>query len=130
MALSAPAAILGWLGLIALLSVGLGATMSQIHEWLPALFPEQASYPWIDALTTVASLVAMWLMARKRIESWIIWISVDCISIWMYFVKGVLFVSLLYVVLTVLAVAGLVGWLRAGRQQPVAASQAGALPEV
>ena len=52
----------------------------------------------------------MWLMARQHIESWIYWIVVDVIGIWLYFVKDVRFISLLYVVLLVLAIRGLVDW--------------------
>ena len=49
----------------------------------------------------------MWLMARKRIESWFYWIIVDMIGIWLYFVKDVKFVALLYVILLALAFNGL-----------------------
>jgi hypothetical protein len=41
-----------------------------IHTILPAIFTEQASFPYLDALTTVMSFTAMWLIAHKRIESW------------------------------------------------------------
>lgn len=105
--------IMGWVTVTIIMSLSLGLVMSQIHLWQPSLFPESASYPLIDALTTVMSLVAMWLMVRKRIESWVFWIIVDLISIWLYFVKGVLFVSLLYVVLLALAIVGFIGWTRA-----------------
>lgn len=54
------------------------------------------------------SLVAMWLIARKRVESWYYWIVVDIIGIALYFVKDVRPISLLYVVLLVLAIKGLV----------------------
>jgi nicotinamide mononucleotide transporter len=62
------------------------------------------------------SLVAMWLMARKHIESWIYWIVVDVFGIWLYFVKDVKFISLLYVVLPALAIKGFVDWTRARRR--------------
>lgn len=94
------------------LSVAVGAAMTRVHVWSPTLFPAPADYPWIDATTTVASFVAMALMARRRIESWVLWIAVDVVGIWLYHVKDVRFVSLLYVVLLVLAVSGLVGWHR------------------
>jgi len=103
-------AMVTWLIVTATFSVVLGAIMSRVHGWAPGVFPEAASYPYLDALTTVMSLVAMWLMARKHIESWIYWIVVDVIGIWLYFVKDVRFISLLYVVLLVLAVRGLFDW--------------------
>jgi nicotinamide mononucleotide transporter len=102
--------MVAWLVITAAFSLVLGAIMSHVHEWAPGVFPEAASYPYLDALTTVMSLVAMWLMARKHIESWIYWIVVDVIGIGLNFVKDVRFISLLYVVLLVLAIRGLFDW--------------------
>ncbi len=91
-----------------------GVLMSRAHLLLPRLFPEPASFPYLDALTTVMSLVAMWLMVRKRTESWVYWIVVDVIGIGLYYVKAVKFVALLYVLLLAMALRGLVSWVRAG----------------
>ncbi len=101
-----------WVLLTVLFGVVLGAFMSQAHTRLPAFFPEAASYPYLDALTTIMSFTAMWLMARRRIESWIYWIVVDAIGIGLYYAKSVKFVALLYVVLLFLAVKGFVSWLK------------------
>ena len=109
-------AMVTWLIVTAALSVALAAVMSHVQEWAPGVFPEAASYPYLDALTTVMSLVAMWLMARKHIESWVYWIVVDVIGIWLYLVKDVRFISLLYVVLLALTIRGLVDWRSAGRR--------------
>ena len=113
-AFSPPRAIAVWIALTLVLSAGLGLAMTRVHEWAPRLFLEPASYPFLDALTTVMSFVAMWLLARKRVESWVYWIVVDVIGIWLYFVKDVKFISLLYVMLLVLAVRGFVGWRQGG----------------
>ncbi len=94
------------------LGLALGGVISQIHLWLPQLFPEAASFPWLDAVTTVMSFTAMALMAMKRIESWWYWIAVDVIAIALYYVKEVRFLSLLYVVLLGMAIAGLRSWHR------------------
>lgn len=101
----------------ALLSLAFGAATGRLHVWMPELFPEAASYSYVDAATTVMSFTAMWLMARKRIESWIYWIVVDVVGIWLYFVKNIRFVSLLYVVLLALAVRGLGEWRRAAQEE-------------
>ncbi|MEH1950370.1 MAG: nicotinamide riboside transporter PnuC [Nostoc sp.] len=95
------------------ISFAIGALMSQIHIILPAIFPEQASFPYLDALTTVMSFTAMWLMTHKRIESWYYWIVVDIIGIWLYDIKGVKFIALLYVILLLMAINGLISWLKA-----------------
>ncbi|MEH2005412.1 nicotinamide riboside transporter PnuC [Nostoc sp.] len=91
----------------------MGALMSQIHTILPAIFPDKASFPYLDALTTIMSFTAMWLMTHKRIESWYYWIVVDIIGIWLYEIKGVKFIALLYVILLLMAINGLISWLKA-----------------
>jgi nicotinamide mononucleotide transporter len=116
MSYSSGRAVIASLLVTAALTVALGATMSRVHAWAPEAFPEAASYPYLDALTTVMSLVAMWLMARKHVESWIYWIVVDLIGVWLYFVKDVRLISLLYTVLLILAVRGLISWNRARTQ--------------
>ncbi|MEI7990689.1 MAG: nicotinamide riboside transporter PnuC [Chloroflexota bacterium] len=99
-----------WIAVTAVVSILTGILMSRIHILLPGIFPEAASFPYLDALTTIMSFSAMWLMAQKKTESWIYWIIVDVIGIWLYFVKDVKFISLLYVILLVLAVNGLRTW--------------------
>ncbi len=97
------------------LSIVAGNLVSQVHLLWPAVFPEPASFPFLDALTTVMSFVAMWLMARQRVESWIYWVVVDVIGIGLYYAKEVKFIALLYVILLVLAIKGLLAWHRAAR---------------
>lgn len=116
---STPGVLGVWVGVIVVASALLGFALTQIHLWLPGLFPSPASLPWLDALTTVMSFVAMWLMVRKRIEAWIYWIIVDVIGIGLYWFKDVRFISLLYVVLLVLASRGLWQWLAASRSASV-----------
>ncbi|MCB0657157.1 MAG: nicotinamide mononucleotide transporter [Saprospiraceae bacterium] len=69
-----------------------------------------ASYPYPDAFTTVASLVAQYLIARKRIENWLIWIVVDVVAIVIYGFKGIWVTSGLYLVYLVLSVLGFLEW--------------------
>jgi nicotinamide mononucleotide transporter len=52
----------------------------------------------------------MWLMARKKVESWIWWIITNIASIPLYFIKGYTFTSVQFLVLLVLAIAGLKSW--------------------
>jgi nicotinamide mononucleotide transporter len=104
-----------------LLALALGGLMSRIDQIAPALFPQPAAFPYLDALTTIMSFSAMWLMAQKRLESWIYWIIVDVIGIGLYYVQGVRFLALLYAILLVLAINGLLGWLRTARNAPALA---------
>jgi len=107
---SAGRAIGAWIGVTVAAGAGLGLVMSRIHLWLPLLFPEPASFPYLDALTTVASFVAMFLLTRRRAESWVYWILVDIAAIWLYWVKGLRFIAAQYVFLLVMAVYGLWRW--------------------
>jgi nicotinamide mononucleotide transporter len=68
--------------------------------------------PYIDSLTTAIFLVGMLLMALKRIENWIYWIIGDIISVPLYFVKGLVFTSFQYLVFLIIAIAGLIAWMR------------------
>jgi len=90
--------------------VGFGFFLINADSILPKVFTEPASYPMIDAITTVASLVAMWLLSKKKVESWIYWIVVDAVAIWLYFIKDVKFLSLLYVILLGIAIKGYLTW--------------------
>lgn len=84
-----------------------------------------AAYPWWDAGIAAASVAAQVLQARRRIESWWLWIAVDVVSVPLYAVKGLWFTTALYVVLLVISVAGLIDWRRAlGRQAHVAGAEA------
>lgn len=112
---SRPKALMTSVIITVVATLAAGAFMSRIHEIFPALFPEKASLPWLDALTTVMSFTAMLLMVWRRIESWIYWIIVDVIGIGLYFVKDVKFVALLYGVLLILAIRGYLLWTRAGK---------------
>jgi nicotinamide mononucleotide transporter len=54
----------------------------------------------------------MWLMARKKVESWWWWIVTNIASVPLYYVKGLAFTSVYYIVLLVMAVFGLLEWQR------------------
>jgi nicotinamide mononucleotide transporter len=83
-----------------------------LSVWLPKYFPEPVSYPVLDAATTVMSFIAQWLLVRKKVESWVLWILVDIIGIWLYWVKGVKLVSIEYVFFLIMASYGLYNWLK------------------
>lgn len=85
---------------------------THLTVWLPAYFTVAASYPFLDAFTTSMSFVAQWLLARKKIESWVLWIIVDAIGVWLYWAKGVKFISLEYGLFFIIASVGLYKWIR------------------
>lgn len=106
---------LSWRGKTVWLSVVISGTL--IWGYLMANFTD-AAVPCGDAFTTVASLVAQWLMTRKRLESWFFWISVDVVAIGIYWYKGLLLTSGLYAIFLILATAGLIEWKKSLQVQP------------
>jgi nicotinamide mononucleotide transporter len=65
---------------------------------------------YVDTLVTGIFFVGMWLMARRKVENWILWILGDVISIPMYFAKGYTFTSIQYFIFTIIAVFGYIEW--------------------
>lgn len=78
-------------------------------SYLKQLFFEGA-IPWADALAAATAFTGMWLMTRKKVESWYWWIATNLCSIPLYFVKGLVVTSLYYFILLFLAFAGLADW--------------------
>ncbi|SDL00474.1 nicotinamide mononucleotide transporter [Catalinimonas alkaloidigena] len=88
----------------------LGAAMQRVHVWLPQWFVQPAAYPWADAFTTSASVVATVLLARKRLEAWVLWVLVDAVSCVLYFQKEIRLMALEYVIFLLIALYGGVQW--------------------
>ena len=65
---------------------------------------------YIDTLTTAIFFVAMWLMARRKIESWTFWFIGDIITIPLYFYKGLTISSFQYLIFSILAILGYISW--------------------
>lgn len=88
----------------------IGYLMSNIHIYAPNLFPEPAAYPYPDAFTTAASIIAMIMLSRKQIENWILWIIVDIVAIYLYYLKDILFVAIEYVIFLIICIFGYMNW--------------------
>ena len=71
-----------------------------------------AALPWLDALLTTTSLVAQWMMTRKILENWVLWIVVDVVYVPMFISQHLYATAMLYAAFLVLAVTGVVEWRR------------------
>jgi nicotinamide mononucleotide transporter len=85
--------------------------------------------PALDAITTGLSVVAQWLLMRRFIENWYIWIVADIIYVPMYFSRGLTLTAVLYAIFLLMCVRGLIEWRAIARRQqterdlPIAVAQ-------
>lgn len=68
--------------------------------------------PWADAFASATAYTGMWLMAKKKVESWWWWIATNIASIPLFFIKSLVFTSFQYLLLLMLAIAGLYSWMQ------------------
>lgn len=99
-----------WVFGIVAVSIVLGWVTANLHIWATVFFPEPADLPYLDAATTTMAFAAQFLMIRRKLECWYLWILVDIIAIGLYWYKGVPFVALLYVLFLVNACYGWWSW--------------------
>jgi nicotinamide mononucleotide transporter len=79
--------------------------------------------PWADAFASSTAFTGMWLMAKKKVESWYWWISTNIASIPLYFVKHYVFTSIYYIILLIMAFWGLHEWIMRAKEHLAQAEQ-------
>lgn len=89
-----------------------GALADNIHEILPRIFAQPSAFAYLDSFVTVMSIITTFLVINKKIESWIFWILIDITATYMYFVKGIRFVAIEYLIFCFIAAFGLWNWIR------------------
>jgi nicotinamide mononucleotide transporter len=99
-----------YLLLTLIMSVIIGLVILNIHQWFPDLFSVEAAYPFIDSFIMSASICATMLLARKNIETWYWWITVDVVCLGLYSFKGLYFLSFEYLIFLSLATYGYYNW--------------------
>ena len=77
-----------------------------------------STVPFWDSMTTAMSMVAMWLLSRKYLEQWLVWLVVDMITVGLYLYKGIPLTAGLYTLYCALAVAGYLRWKRQATINP------------
>ncbi|MCU0378628.1 MAG: nicotinamide riboside transporter PnuC [Bacteroidales bacterium] len=101
-----------WVTAVMAGSILLGGLMSKVHVWLPDLFPEKATFIFTDAMIAVMSIAASLLCARLKLENWVLWILVNIMSIAMYAMRGIMLVSVQYIIFLAMAIYGFIQWKR------------------
>jgi len=72
--------------------------------------------PLLDAALAVGSLIAQWMMTRKLLENWALWIVLDVVYVGVFAVRGLRLTAVLYAVFLLLAILGHVEWKRSFRR--------------
>lgn len=83
-----------------------GAVWAFLQYWT------NSTVPVTDSLTNALSIIGMWMLARKYVEQWAVWIVADAIYVWLYAYKGLPFKASLYTFYIIVAFFGIRKWLR------------------
>ncbi len=71
-----------------------------------------AKMPIVDSFTTVFSLFATYMVAKKILGNWLYWIVIDAVSVYLYFSRDLHLTSLLFMVYTIIAIFGYFSWMK------------------
>ena len=71
-----------------------------------------STVPFWDSFTTALCIVAYWMLSRKYVEQWLVWLVVDVVTVGLYLYKDIPLTACLYALYSTLAVAGYVRWRR------------------
>ncbi|MBB1427906.1 nicotinamide riboside transporter PnuC [Shewanella frigidimarina] len=89
--------------------IGATSLVSILVGYLMAHYTS-AAFPYVDAATTCFAIVTTYLVAKKVLENWLYWVVIDFVSIYLYFQKGLMLTSGLFVLYVAMAVGGYMMW--------------------
>jgi nicotinamide mononucleotide transporter len=103
---------------IALIITAVGTVVLRYAEKLinlkfPKIFPEPAT-PWLDSGTTTASLVATILLILWSPATWILWVVIDILAVYVYYKNKSYIVMISYIIYSLNAIRGLINWIQPG----------------
>ena len=102
-------------GVLALIALGGAAALGVLLRGAT-----DAALPFMDSFLSSTSLVAQWMMTRKKLENWLVWIAVDVLYVGMFIFKHLYITAGLYTVFLVLAVRGYLDWRTSMAPRPAA----------
>jgi len=97
---------------------GLAAAWIAIQTGIYFILAEftDSTVPFWDSLTTALCMAAYWMLSRKYVEQWLVWLAVDAVTVGLYIYKGIPLTACLYAIYSVMAAAGYVRWLKLMRK--------------
>jgi nicotinamide mononucleotide transporter len=111
----APLAVTTWPLRSHLIAWGVILILSAVSaRWLAA--ETHAAWPFLDSITTWASLLATWLVARTKLENWLYWIATDSVLVFLFLKQGMAFIASLFAAYLIISTFGFASWLRNYRQ--------------
>lgn len=105
------------IGLGIVFSLGLGYYLDNYTD---------ADLSYTDSATTAISLIGYWMMAKKQLENWIVWLVVDVLYVGVYFYKELYLTSFLYFIFLLLCIKGYRDWSKDMQERRLVAAQGGA----
>jgi nicotinamide mononucleotide transporter len=93
--------------ILAVVGIVVWYALAQVTSRIPG-----AAIPYMDAATVSVSLVAQWMMTRKLLENWLVWLAVDVVYVGVFIYKGLYLTAGNYAIYLVLAAMGYVAWRR------------------
>ena len=106
----------------ALVLAGIVVVGTGVVAYVLATYTTHAAIPFWDALTTVMSLTAQWMLAKKILENWLVWIVADIIYVGMFVYQGLYLTAILYAGFWVLAILGFLAWRKSMRAESATGS--------
>ena len=96
----------GRTSVLAAIAIAWPATALFLHRFT------DTDVPWWDAFPTAASVVGQWLLGRKYVENWVVWVVVDVVGAALFAYKGLWLTTLLYALFVAMAAVGWRSWKR------------------
>lgn len=103
--------------------IGINLAGSLLLGWLLASYTDAAN-PYLDSFTTIFSLYTTWMVTLKVLENWLYWILIDAASVYLYASRDLYLTAVLFILYTIIAVAGYWKWQRHYKTQEQEAQSA------
>ena len=97
-----------------LLFVALAIVLTLGHGYILHRFTD-AVFPFIDSIILIFSIIAQFLLMRRKLESWLFWILVDTVAFPVYYARDLYITSAVYFLFLINAVWGFLNWLKIWR---------------
>ena len=107
-----PERIKEWSAKKHLFIIFIGAIITFIIGFILTEYVEDSEQPLLDSLTTVFSVFACYMVAKKVLGNWLYWIVIDSLIIYLYYIQGEFILALQFLVYIIIAIYGYFSWMQ------------------